>query len=197
LDGKSYTLELSLVELEDFASILARISKGVFDKEKGLSSLNIGLSGPLGSGKTTFSSFFIKALGYPEIVTSPSYAICNEYEFTDETAKQVIVRHCDIYRISQAADQITNSSFDYNEIFDLSTDTLSGIYNCRYNVIEWFDMVSDPNFIFDINLNFSYLSISKSQDAIIEERKIEISVITELGKKLLDHILIGFSKINT
>lgn len=197
MDEKSCIFELGLSELEDLASILARISKAGASKENGFSSFNIGLSGPLGSGKTTFSSFFIKALGYQEIVTSPSYAICNEYEFTDETTKQVIVRHCDIYRISQAADQTTNSSFDYNEIFDLSTDSLSGKYEYRYNVIEWCNLVSDPNFIFDINLNFSYLSISKSEDAIKEERKIEIKAITSLGKKLLDHILIGFSKFNT
>ncbi len=188
MDEKSFIFELGLSELEDLANMLARITKV---------GLNIGLSGPLGSGKTTFSSFLIRALGYQEIVTSPSYAICNEYEFTDETAKKVIVRHCDIYRIAQAADQRTNSSFDYNEIFDLSTDSLSGKFDRRYNIIEWYDLVSDPNFIFDINLNFSYLSTSESQDDIKEQRKIEILAITELGKKLLDHILIGFSKINT
>lgn len=57
----------------------------------------IYLQGDLGSGKTTFAQYFIAAKGYQGHVTSPTYAIMQDYS-TDTG----IVIHCDLYRLAEA-----------------------------------------------------------------------------------------------
>ncbi len=53
------------------------------------------LNGDLGAGKTTFSQQFIAAKGYTGRVTSPTYAIMQDYDTPTGT-----VIHCDLYRLS-------------------------------------------------------------------------------------------------
>ena len=55
----------------------------------------ITFSGELGAGKTTFINAVCKELGVDETVTSPTYAIIQEYRFGDEN----IIYHIDLYRI--------------------------------------------------------------------------------------------------
>ena len=52
------------------------------------------LSGDLGVGKTVFTKGFAKGLGITENVTSPTFAIVNEYE------GRLPLYHFDVYRIS-------------------------------------------------------------------------------------------------
>lgn len=52
------------------------------------------LSGDLGVGKTVFTKGFAKGLGISEYVTSPTFAIVNEY------AGRLPLYHFDVYRIS-------------------------------------------------------------------------------------------------
>ena len=52
------------------------------------------LSGDLGVGKTVFTKGFAKGLGITEHVTSPTFAIVNEYE------GRLPLYHFDVYRIS-------------------------------------------------------------------------------------------------
>lgn len=52
------------------------------------------LSGDLGVGKTVFTKGFAKGLGVTEYVTSPTFAIVNEYE------GRLPLYHFDVYRIS-------------------------------------------------------------------------------------------------
>lgn len=52
------------------------------------------LSGDLGVGKTIFTKGFAKGLGVEEYVTSPTFAIVNEYE------GRLPLYHFDVYRIS-------------------------------------------------------------------------------------------------
>ncbi|HEX6784724.1 MAG TPA: tRNA (adenosine(37)-N6)-threonylcarbamoyltransferase complex ATPase subunit type 1 TsaE [Sphingomicrobium sp.] len=59
----------------------------------------ITLSGPLGAGKTTFARGFIKALGHPGDVPSPSFALVQPYDDLDPA-----VWHVDLYRIERAAE---------------------------------------------------------------------------------------------
>jgi len=54
-----------------------------------------GFSGELGAGKTTFINAVCKQLGVKETVTSPTYAIIQEYYFE----KKRIIYHIDLYRI--------------------------------------------------------------------------------------------------
>lgn len=53
------------------------------------------LLGDLGTGKTTFSQHFLRAKGYENAVTSPTYALMNDYN----TPTGAVV-HCDLYRLS-------------------------------------------------------------------------------------------------
>ncbi|MEA4816625.1 MAG: tRNA (adenosine(37)-N6)-threonylcarbamoyltransferase complex ATPase subunit type 1 TsaE [Lachnospiraceae bacterium] len=52
------------------------------------------LNGDLGSGKTVFAKGFAKGLDIPDEVTSPTFAIVNEYK------GRLPLYHFDVYRIS-------------------------------------------------------------------------------------------------
>jgi tRNA threonylcarbamoyladenosine biosynthesis protein TsaE len=54
----------------------------------------VAFSGDLGAGKTAFARGVLRGLGYPGRVTSPTFAIANEYE----TPRGRVV-HFDLYRL--------------------------------------------------------------------------------------------------
>lgn len=57
----------------------------------------IALVGPLGAGKTTLVQSIVPALGYGRGITSPTFALANEY-----ATSQGAVYHLDLYRLSPA-----------------------------------------------------------------------------------------------
>jgi tRNA threonylcarbamoyladenosine biosynthesis protein TsaE len=81
---------LTLSQLEQLASELAEELK---DK-----SLTIGLTGNLGSGKTTFTKAFARALGIKKI-TSPTFVIMHEHP-----SKHTTLYHLDLYRLTKASE---------------------------------------------------------------------------------------------
>ena len=68
----------------------------------------IGFIGALGMGKTAFTSGFVKGLGINADVSSPTFAICNEYIGND-----CRVYHFDMYRIESWDDLYSTGFFDY------------------------------------------------------------------------------------
>ena len=68
----------------------------------------IGFIGGLGMGKTAFTSGFVKGLGINAAVSSPTFAICNEYIGND-----CRVYHFDMYRIESWDDLYSTGFFDY------------------------------------------------------------------------------------
>ncbi len=68
----------------------------------------IGFIGGLGMGKTAFTSGFVKGLGIDADVSSPTFAICNEYIGND-----CRVYHFDMYRIESWDDLYSTGFFDY------------------------------------------------------------------------------------
>ena len=77
------------------------------------------LKGNLGAGKTTFTQFLLKNLGSSDEVSSPTYAIVNEYH----TAKGKIF-HFDLYRMK-----------NIEEVYDIGIEEyLDNAYLC---IIEW------------------------------------------------------------
>ena len=68
----------------------------------------IGFIGGLGMGKTAFTSGFVKGLGINAEVSSPTFAICNEYIGND-----CRVYHFDMYRIESWDDLYSTGFFDY------------------------------------------------------------------------------------
>jgi tRNA threonylcarbamoyladenosine biosynthesis protein TsaE len=63
--------------------------------------LLVVLSGPLGAGKTLFAKGLAQGLGVaPEAVTSPTFAICCEYDLADGRR----LAHLDGYRLADPAE---------------------------------------------------------------------------------------------
>lgn len=82
---------------------------GAFLKEIGDNRL-VALYGPMGAGKTTFTTAVCKRLGVVEdAVSSPTFAIVNEYR----TASGEPMYHFDFYRITRIEEALDIGFFDY------------------------------------------------------------------------------------
>ncbi len=85
----------------------------------------VAFTGDLGAGKTAFCRGFLHALGYPGRVTSPTFAIVNEYD-TDLCR----VCHFDMYRI---LDEDALYDIGWDDYFDGETILL----------VEWSENITD------------------------------------------------------
>lgn len=91
----------------------------------------IVLSGDLGAGKTTFSKGFGKGLEINQIITSPTFALLNEYE------GKTNLYHFDMYRLS-SKDEAIELGFD--EYFKKNdgiilvewAENVKGLFNAPY-----------------------------------------------------------------
>jgi tRNA threonylcarbamoyladenosine biosynthesis protein TsaE len=68
--------------------------------------LLITLTGELGAGKTTLAQAICLGYGVQEAITSPTYALVQEY-----TAPQSTVFHIDLYRV-ESPEQLTNLGWE-------------------------------------------------------------------------------------
>lgn len=80
--------------------------------------------GKMGAGKTTFIQSVCKKLGSNDNVTSPTFALINEYK----TSSKSSIFHFDFYRIK-----------DLEEAFDLGYEDY--LYSGSYCLIEWPEMI--------------------------------------------------------
>lgn len=80
--------------------------------------------GKMGAGKTTFIQSVCKALGSENTVTSPTFALINEYKTGDRQS----VFHFDFYRIK-----------NLEEVFDLGYEDY--LYSGSYCLIEWPELI--------------------------------------------------------
>jgi len=79
--------------------------------------------GPMGVGKTTLIKALVRQLGSLDVVSSPTFALMNEYLTTD-----CKIYHYDFYRIKEL-----------EEALDLGFDEF--IEEDAWNMIEWPDLV--------------------------------------------------------
>lgn len=86
------------------------------------------LSGDLGAGKTTFTQYFCKKMGVKDRVSSPTYALVNEYAFKDEEGVEQPFYHIDLYRVK-----------DMQEALDIGIEDY--LFDENYCFIEWPDVV--------------------------------------------------------
>lgn len=70
----------------------------------------IGFIGGLGMGKTAFTAGFVRGLGITADVSSPTFAICNDYIGENDR-----VYHFDMYRVESWDDLYSTGFFDYLE----------------------------------------------------------------------------------
>lgn len=93
--------------------------------------------GDLGAGKTAFTTGIVKGLGIECNVSSPTFAICNEYRGNGKT-----LYHFDMYRVDGWSDLYSTGFFDYLD---------TGAYICA----EWseniFGALPDDSIIVEIN----------------------------------------------
>lgn len=87
---------------EETLQIASRLAKTL---EKGTV---IGFIGGLGMGKTAFTTGFVKGLGIDVQVSSPTFAICNDY-----IGENNRVYHFDMYRVESWDDLYSTGFFDY------------------------------------------------------------------------------------
>ena len=93
--------------------------------------------GAMGAGKTTFIKALCHELGSQDYVTSPTFALINEYT----TPKDYVIYHFDFYRIKKL-----------EEAFDLGYEDY--IYSGNYCFIEWPEMIESllPEGIIEVRI---------------------------------------------
>ncbi len=117
----------------------------------------IGLSGDMGTGKTTFVRAICDALQSPDWVNSPTYAIMQHY-----TSKSFDILHIDLYRLNHDI-----------EIDQLDIESL--ITNNTIAFIEWIDKTN--LIVPDVQIHFSMTGDTKrdvsitSKDAWVQSIK--------------------------
>jgi len=84
------------------------------------------LYGEMGSGKTTLVKLFCKALGSLDNVTSPTFALINEYS----TENFGPIYHFDVYRIKKI-----------EEVMDIGYETY--FFSGNYVFVEWPEKISE------------------------------------------------------
>ncbi len=116
------------------------------------------LYGELGAGKTTFVQSIAKSLGVKDPVTSPTFSIHNQYEFTNG-----VIDHFDLYRVQ--SDPIVTQ-----QVFECMQNTKS------LTIVEWADYLTLPQDD-SLTITFRHSSVNK--------REIEFSAKGEKSQKLL------------
>ena len=82
--------------------------------------------GKMGAGKTTFIKALCEVLGVEDVITSPTFAIINEY--TD--GKGDPIYHFDFYRIKKL-----------EEVYDMGYEDY--FYSCNLCLLEWPELIED------------------------------------------------------
>ena len=100
--------------------------------------IEIHLQGDLGAGKTFISRSIIKNCGWNDLVKSPTYTLCEEYEFNN-----LMFLHIDLYRTNESADI---------DIFDLARK----IESKKIVLIEWPERLQLKR-NFDLKIEFNHL----------------------------------------
>ena len=86
----------------------------------------IALYGKMGAGKTTFTKAVCEALGVEDVITSPTFAIVNEYTAGNGEP----IYHFDFYRIKKL-----------EEVYDMGYEDY--FYSGHLCIMEWPELIED------------------------------------------------------
>ena len=92
----------------------------------------VAMFGGLGVGKTHFIKGLCEGLGFSGHVFSPTFALINEYRIESvESSSELLIVHCDMYRLGREPDLESIGFFDY-----LDSDN-------RIIIVEWSENIVD------------------------------------------------------
>lgn len=125
-------MKLVLSSLNDLPQVATEFLKLTKGKKQ------FALYGNMGVGKTTLIKEICHQLGVVQVVTSPTFALINEYTTEDK----VLVYHFDFYRINKL-----------EELFDFGYEEY--LYSTNYCFIEWPEKVEEilPNHLQKVYLS--------------------------------------------
>lgn len=86
----------------------------------------IAFYGNMGAGKTTFIKSLCQLLGVEDVITSPTFAIVNEYAASDDSP----IYHFDFYRIKKL-----------EEVYDMGYEDY--FYSGNLCLIEWPELIEE------------------------------------------------------
>ena len=115
-------MELKITSLEEISAVAEEFIRLAMQEDT-----VFAFNGQMGAGKTTFIKALCEALGVSEPVTSPTFAIVNEYR-SDETGE--LIYHFDFYRIKKLEEAYDMGCEDY-------------FYSGAVCLIEWPELVED------------------------------------------------------
>ena len=128
--------KLTLINDEATNQLGSRIAMEILKSSS--QEIEIHLEGDLGAGKTFISRSIIKNCGWKDLVKSPTYTLCEEYDFNN-----LMFLYIDLYRTNEAEDI---------DIFDLSRK----INSKKVVLIEWPERLQHER-SFDLKIIFSHL----------------------------------------
>ena len=86
--------------------------------------------GKMGAGKTTFVKAICEELGVEDVITSPTFAIVNQYQVDQATADISTIYHFDFYRIKRL-----------EEVYDMGYEDY--FYSGNLCLIEWPELIEE------------------------------------------------------
>ncbi len=115
-------MELKITSLEQIGAVAEEFVRLAMQEDT-----VFAFNGQMGAGKTTFIKALCEVLGVSETVTSPTFAIVNEYR-SDETGE--LIYHFDFYRIKKL-----------DEAYDMGCEDY--FYSGAVCFIEWPELVEE------------------------------------------------------
>lgn len=115
-------MELKINSLEEIGAVAEEFVRLAMQEDT-----VFAFNGQMGAGKTTFIKALCEALGVSETVTSPTFAIVNEYR-SDETGE--LIYHFDFYRIKKL-----------DEVYDMGYEDY--FYSGALCFIEWPELIEE------------------------------------------------------
>ena len=110
--------EIEAKSLEDLKDVAAAVIEALDGRNV------VALCGAMGAGKTTLVSAIMEYLGSSDTVTSPTFALVNQYD----TASFGAVYHFDFYRINRI-----------EEVFDMGYEEY--FYSGNLCLVEWPELI--------------------------------------------------------
>lgn len=138
-------MEIVTKSAKETFNIGEKIGSSVASIPASTTALVIGLTGQLGSGKTTFTQGLSKGLGIKSIIQSPTFIIVRHYPIN--TSNYSSFYHIDLYRLTGKRQEYENLGL--TEIF---SDPLNFV------VVEWFEKVKWYGKYFKESISFKVLN---------------------------------------